>query len=59
LIRPEASAAGRKRPAKPLSVGELIVAQEAPLVAALHARHDRLRAAEFERARRQRAAERY
>jgi hypothetical protein len=27
--------------------------------AALHARHDRLRAAEFERARRQRAAERY
>jgi hypothetical protein len=48
LIR-QASAAGRKRPAKPLSVGEMIVAQEDPLVAALHARRDRLRAAEFER----------
>jgi hypothetical protein len=30
LIRQEASAAGRERPAKPLSVREMIVAQEDP-----------------------------
>jgi hypothetical protein len=46
------------RPGKPLSVGEMIVAQEDPLVAALHGRP--LRGGRPDHAsRRQRAAERY